>query len=283
MLRDKVAIITGGSRGIGKAITEAYLKEGARVTIVARTASELKSTLKEFKDFNLSKVTAVSTDVACVKKVKKFINKTLSSYGKIDILVNAAGLQAPIGAFIDVDSKDWIKNIHVNLIGTMLCCKHILPVMLSQKAGKIINFSGGGATSPRPNFSAYAVSKTAIVRFTEILAMEVKEYGISVNAISPGAINTRMHKEIIEAGTRAGERERIAALKIIKDGGASAKLVSELALFLASDASDGLTGKLISANWDKWKDLDKQMQHINDSSLYTLRRIDGVNFVEVKR
>jgi len=279
-IKDKVAIITGGSRGIGKAVAKAFLQEGARVAIAARSKIEVENSVQDLKQ--AGEIIGIATDVSKEVDVKNLVEQTLRHYGSFDILVNAAGVQGPIGPLIEVDIQEWINNIHTNLIGTVLCCKAVLPIMIDKRRGKIINFSGGGATSPRPNFSAYACSKAAIVRFTETLAMEVKYFGIDVNAIAPGAVNTRMIREIVDAGNKAGEKELTEAIIISQKEGTSPELAAELAVFLASKNSDGLSGRLISAVWDDWQNFDKNISNIKKSSLYTLRRIDGRNFVERK-
>jgi len=279
-LKNKVAIVTGGSRGIGRAVVKAFLKEGARVAIAARSRIEIDTTIKDLKQED--KLIGIATDVSKGEDVQNLVKDTLTQYGSLDILVNAAGVQGPIGPLIEVDMQEWINNIHTNLIGTVLCSKAVLRIMIDKKRGKIINFSGGGATSPRPNFSAYACSKVAIVRFTETLAIEVKDYGIDVNAIAPGGVNTRMMEEIIKAGNKSGETELSGAIKQSQKGGTSPELAAELVVFLASEHSNGLTGRLISAIWDDWKNFDKNISEITNSSLYTLRRIDSRNFVERK-
>ena len=272
-LENKVAIITGGARGIGKAVAISFIQEGAKVIIVARTKKEVRATEKKLRKLS-SKAVGIVADISKKRGVEKVVKKTLENFQTIDILVNCAGVQKPIGKFWQIDIVKWQENININLIGTALCCQLVLPIMIKNKKGKIINFSGGGATSPRPNFSAYACAKTAIVRLTEIIALEVKKYNIDVNAIAPGAVNTRMLEEVIEAGKKAGE-ELAEALKRNKAGGTPPELAAELAVFLASEESNGLTGKLISAVWDRWKDFKKIKKQLNSSSLYTLRRVDG--------
>jgi predicted dehydrogenase len=148
--------------------------------------------------------------------------------------------------------------------------------MRESGGGSIINISGGGATSPRENFSSYATSKAAIVRFSETLAMETRGDGIRVNCIAPGAMKTSMLEEVIKKGNKvAGEKEYEIARKIIVEGGASMERVAELALFLASDESNGITGKLISAVWDNWKQWPEHLKELNESDVYTIRRIAG--------
>ncbi|MFA5859201.1 MAG: SDR family oxidoreductase [Elusimicrobiota bacterium] len=274
-LKNKVAIITGGAGGIGRILVSTFINEGAVVVVTDINSAQLNKI--PVKTDRLIKIKA---DISKVKDVKLLLNKTISSFGTVDILVNAAAVQTPVGILTEVDSNDWIKTVNINLVGTMLCCKHVLPVMLSKKKGKIINFAGGGATFPRKYFSAYAVSKTAIVRFTEIIAEEVKGRGVDINAISPGSVYTGMIEDIIRAGKKAGASDLKTAVKVKNGGGVSPELAANLCVYLASDESDGITGKLISAVWDNWKGFSKNMSKIKNSSLYTLRRVDGIKIKE---
>jgi NAD(P)-dependent dehydrogenase (short-subunit alcohol dehydrogenase family) len=145
-------------------------------------------------------------------------------------------------------------------------------VMIHQGGGKVINLSGGGATSPRPYFSAYAASKSAVVRLTETLAEELKPFNIQVNAIAPGAVYTKMTREILAAGSAAGERA-LAEARRVQEEKTTPKAAAKLALFLASPESGGLTGRLISAVWDDWRSLPSRLEEVMVSELYTLRRI----------
>jgi 3-oxoacyl-[acyl-carrier protein] reductase len=155
-------------------------------------------------------------------------------------------------------------------------CRKLIPRFKQQRYGKVIQLSGGGATNPLPKISAYAVSKAAIVRFAETLAEEVRGSGIDVNAIAPGALNTRMLEEVLIAGPEmVGKEFYERSLKQQESGGASIERAAELALFLASSLSDGITGKLISAAWDNWEEWPKHLSELNKSDVYTLRRIVG--------
>ncbi len=275
-LKDKVALITGGSRGIGKAVALAFLREGARVAIAARSEDEIQDTVQELAKGG--PIIGMAADVSRQEDVQRLVEQTLGHFQRIDILVNGAGIQGPIGPLVEVDFDQWSYNLRVNLSGTVLCCKSVLPGMMAQKGGRIINFSGGGATGPRPNFSAYACSKAAIVRFTETLAVEVRGYGIEVNAIAPGAVNTRMLAEVIMAGDRSGEKEYQEAVGRRDAGGTPPESAADLAVFLSSEESDGITGKLISAPWDLWRDEEFCQRLREERDLGTLRRIDGKYF-----
>ena len=216
-------------------------------------------------------------DISSAKEVNTLYKEFRESGLTLHALINAAGVQPPIGAFELLDPKDWDRNLSINLFGTINMIRGVLPFFKSAEGGKIINFSGGGATSSRPNFSAYAVSKTAVVRLTEILAEELREYKIDVNAVAPGAINTGMLDEIIEAGAQAGD-EHERARKRKSEGGDPIERIVELCRFLISSESVGVTGKLLSAIWDDYKSevfLDRLRR---DPDFCTLRRIDAINF-----
>jgi len=160
------------------------------------------------------------------------------------------------------------------LYGVLLPCRAIIPHFKAQQRGKIINLSGGGATAPLPFISAYAASKAAVVRLTETLAEELRDYNIAVNAIAPGALNTRLLDEVLTAGPAAvGEKFFNKAIKQKEAGGAPLSLGASLCVWLGSAESDGITGKLLSAQWDPWRDLARRCDALRESDIYTLRRI----------
>jgi len=277
-LEGKIAVVTGGSRGIGKAVTEAFLKRGARVAIASRTEAEVEAAIQELA--NAGEIIGVRADVSNSKDVEALFAKARGKIGTVDILVNCAGIQEPIGGFKDVNFDDWVENIRVNLIGTAMCCKAVLPAMIEKRAGKIINFSGGGAGYSRPNFSAYAVSKAGVVRFTEILADELRDYNIQVNAVAPGMVETKMLEGIIDAGRERAGKEFDQVKERLAKGLDSAENVADLVCWLASENSNWLSGRLISAVWDPWREWKKNAPADMDDDLYTLRRIDGRKFIK---
>jgi len=270
-LQDKVAIITGAGRGTGRAIALAYAREGAHIVAVARTLEEIQQTAQEVQGLG-RRALAVRADVSRNSEVEAMVSAALGEFGRIDILVNCAGVYGPIGPLGVLDPEEWLQTIAVNLGGTFHCCRAVLPAIIRQRYGRIINLSGGGATAPRPNFSAYAVSKAAVVRLTETLAEEVRPYGIQVNAIAPGGVNTRLIDAVLTAGEAAG-KEALEEAKRLKAGqGTPPEEVAALAVFLASDASQGLTGRLISVVWDDWRSMASRIDRIMASDFYTLRR-----------
>jgi NAD(P)-dependent dehydrogenase (short-subunit alcohol dehydrogenase family) len=241
--------------------------------IAARTRSEVEETATQIKLLGQHAL-PLEVDISNHEDVTRMVAAAVQNFGKINVLVNNAGMQGPLGFVIDNDVSQWIQTIHVNLIGTFLCTRAVLPIMIKQSSGNIINLSGGGAVSPRPYFTAYAASKAAVVRFTESVAEEVKTFNIQVNAIAPGAINTSMVKQVLAAGEVVGDKELMAAKRQIESGGASPEKAADLAVFLASDRSKGLSGRLISAAWDDWQTMtEERIKQIMSTDLYTLRRV----------
>jgi NAD(P)-dependent dehydrogenase (short-subunit alcohol dehydrogenase family) len=210
------------------------------------------------------------------KQVQSLAYFTAQELGGCDILVNNAGIQGPIGPLDEVDWNEWKRTVEIDLFGVALPCRAFIPQMKQRGGGKIINLSGGGATNPRPFFSAYAAAKTAVVRLTENLAAELRPYHIDVNAIAPGPVKTRLTSETVAAGAeKIGATAHAEALRIEQEGGCPPQLAAELCIFLTGTECDGITGRLISARWDDWKSLPSRRHELNESDLYTLRRLVG--------
>lgn len=278
LLNGKVAIITGANQGLGLEISRKYVNAGASIIICARNGDLLSKAQKELTG-GLAPgqvIEMVPTDVSDIQSVEQLVKAALQRFSRIDILVNNAGIYGPMGPIEEVDWAQWIRAIEINLLGSILMSRAVLPTMKRQQKGKIIQLSGGGATNPMPNISAYAVSKAAIVRFSETLAEEVREYNIDVNAIAPGPLNSRMLDEVLAAGPeKVGQAFFDKSIKQKESGGAGFDQGAKLAVFLASDASNGITGKLISALWDNWEHWPEHIDELLSSDVYTLRRIAG--------
>jgi NAD(P)-dependent dehydrogenase (short-subunit alcohol dehydrogenase family) len=220
------------------------------------------------------KLIALTADVSALHDAQSVVETTLNQLGDIDILVNNAGIYGPKGMSEEVDWNEWRRAIEINLYGSVLMCRAVLPYLKARGSGKIVQLSGGGATNPLPGLSAYAVSKAAVIRFIETVAEEVRAHRIDVNAIAPGALNTRMLDEVLEAGPdKVGQAFYERALKQKQSGGTSLSKGADLAVFLGSSLSDGITGKLISAVWDPWSTLPEHLDDLAASDIYTLRRI----------
>jgi len=278
ILAGKKAIITGANQGLGFEIAKKYVQAGADVMLCARSATLLDAARAELEAMATpgQKIVADVSDVASEADVQILVANTLKALGGCHILVNNAGVYGPKGEIESVDWAEWVKTIEINVYGSILMCRALLPHFKAQRYGKVIQLSGGGATNPLPRISAYAVSKAAIVRFAETLAEEVRGIGIDVNAIAPGALNTRMLDEILQAGPeKVGQAFYDRSLQQKESGGAPLDKGADLALFLASAASDGITAKLISAVWDDWEHWADHLDELSFSDAYTLRRIAG--------
>jgi NAD(P)-dependent dehydrogenase (short-subunit alcohol dehydrogenase family) len=275
ILQNRTAIITGANQGLGKAIAETFVASGANVYLCARNDVLLEQVRDQIAENATAgqRVLAEPCDVSKPDQVEKLIHNAIDAFGKIDILVNNAGVYGPKGESESVDWDEWQQALEINLYGTVLPIRALLPHFKAAGGGKIINISGGGATNPLPRFSAYAASKAAVVRFSETIAEEVRSFHIDVNAIAPGALNTRLLDEVLDAGPAVvGENFYKRALEQKERGGAPLERGADLCVFLASAASDGITGKLISAIWDPWENLPEHQQQLQ-SDIYTLRRI----------
>ena len=278
LLTNKVAIITGANQGLGLEIAKKYATAGANLMLCARNQILLDGALKDVKQCITGDqiILAQQVDVSKEKEVSDVVESTLKQMGACHILVNNAGIYGPKGDVEDVDWAEWIKAIEINVYGSVLMCRELIPHFKNQRYGKVIQLSGGGATNPLPKISAYAVSKAAIVRFAESLAEEVRGFGVDVNALAPGALNTRMLEEILIAGPGVvGKDFYERSQKQKESGGASIDRAAELALFLASSRSDGITGKLISAAWDNWEEWPNHISELDTTDAFTLRRIVG--------
>jgi NAD(P)-dependent dehydrogenase (short-subunit alcohol dehydrogenase family) len=254
-LQNLVTVVTGASQGLGRAIAEQFVNEGAHVAICARDGALLETVRRRLEELANSgqRVLAYAGDVSSRDQMQELFRRTEQEIGLVYVLVNNAGVYGPKGPSESVDLDEWSRALEINLLGTFIPTRFAIAQMKKKGSGKIINLSGGGATNPLPRLSAYAASKAAVVRLTETLAEELREFSIAINAIAPGALNTRFLDEVLKAGPElvgSGFYER--ALKQRDSGGAPIEKGAALCVYLASPDSDGITGKLISALWDPW-------------------------------
>jgi len=252
-------VITGSSSGIGKFLADSLAARGHAVCRLARSPQEGFGFQCDVSDW-----TALRTCAGAVAKKWEVLNG----------LICCAGIQEPIGPAMGMDPLAWRKNLAVNLDGTFFAVRAFYPLLKKSPArAKVLCFSGGGATSPRPNFAAYGVSKAGVVRLVETLAAEWQGQPLDINAVAPGAIFTRMTEQVLARGAAvAGKVEFERASRQPRDDGAQLEKVLGLTEFLLSSKSDGITGKLISAAWDPWEKLHEFRQDL-DGDIYTLRRI----------
>jgi NAD(P)-dependent dehydrogenase (short-subunit alcohol dehydrogenase family) len=274
-MTSKFALITGGSRGLGAVFVRRFWLDGYSLGVVSRNEVDIHKVLNDLPQRGNQTATPFAFDLGRPTEVVRLIKRVKSTFPKLNVLLNNAASQGPIGTLESNDFADWQSAVQTNLLAPVALCQGLIPALTADGGGAIINLSGGGATGPRANFSAYATAKAGLVRFSETLAEELKPKDIRVNSIAPGAMRTAMLGEILAKGAVAGDREFSLASKIFEEGGASMDRVADLALFLASDAASGITGKLISAVWDNWDNWPQNLDELSTSDIYTLRRITG--------
>ena len=274
-LQGQNCLITGASRGLGAQIADSFWVAGANLVLVARSADSLSRLAAGFPKRADQRITTIVADLGNSAAPDQILAEAQRHFDSLNVLVNNAAIQGPIGPLWQNDWVEWQSTIQVNLLAPVALCRLCVPWMSSHaQRSKIINLSGGGGTGPRPNVSAYATAKAGIIRFTETLAEEVRDLKIDVNCIAPGAMNTAMLKALLAVGPEAaGQKEYAQALKVRDSGGADPAQAAALCVFLASSASDGLTGKLISAVWDPWQALPEHLEDLRRTDVYTLRRI----------
>lgn len=279
-LADKVAIITGGGRGIGRAIALTYAREGARLALVARTVSELDETARQAEVLG-AETLVIPGDISDQSQVDEMLSKTLERFSTIDILVNNAGVLGPIGPLQDTEFSEFTRTFQVNVFGTFLCCRAVLPVMLEKNQGKIINVTSGApftdAAPIRWPISgwcyevAYLSSKAAMDSLTELLSYQVVDKNIEVNAMIPiGPSKMSEEASRHQLGVEIGCLPLDPQYPVTDD---PTERSANLSLFLASDASDGLSGRLFMV-FDDFTNLANRIPEIMSSDAYTLRRVE---------
>ncbi len=274
-LSGRNAIITGASQGLGKVIAEHFLREGADVVLCARNEAELTATRDELAAMAPErKVLARACDVANEQQVNELIAFALRELGSVHVLVANAGVYGPMGPAESVDLDEWRRALDINLFGLLLPARALIPHFKQANYGKMVVLSGGGATNPLPNISCYAASKAAAVRLMETLAEELRSSHVDVNAVAPGALKTRLVDQVLAAGPeKVGEAFFSKNKKWSEEGATPLELGASLCVYLASPESDGITGKLISAQWDPWQKLHERRDELAKSDIYCLRRI----------
>jgi len=262
-------VLTGSSTGIGRALAARLLARGHRVWGLARS---------DQTDFVAPHPGAFFTsrcDVATWSEVERVAAAVANAWPHVDGLVTCAGLQGEIGRAVTADPAKWSATVRANLDGTYFAIRAFDALFArAPRRAKIVCFSGGGATKPRAQFSAYGVAKAGVVRLVETIAEEERARPLDINAIAPGAINTRLTDEVLALGPAVvGEAEFAAAKKQRTTGGGSLETALDCVEWLLSPASDGISGRLLSAPWDPWPTLDTHRAELAASDIYTLRRI----------
>lgn len=274
-MKKKIIFITGASSGLGESLAKYFARAGYNLLLVDKNKLLLEELSTKLSSETGQQIRPLVCNLANTQELENLIEKVKSELLSLDVLINNAAIHGPIGPLLKNDLGLWNEVIQINLLAPVALCKAFFP-LISQTKGLIINLSGGGATAPRENFSAYATAKAGLVRFSETLAHEAKPYGVRVNSIAPGAMKTALLSEVVEKGAKiAGQSEYDLAKKVIKEGGADMNQVAELINFLISDKGLKITGKLISSIWDNWGNWSEHIEDLSENDVYTLRRIVG--------
>ena len=275
---ESAVLISGGTSGLGFQSAKYFVNRGHSVVICGRNQDSVATATKALTAFatNTQRILGATCDVSVEDSVVE-LSKTISKSNlKIEVLLCNAGVIGPIDSFLESDFLDWRNAFTVNLYGTVNLVREFLPSMLKRNSGRVIHISGGGATSPLFGMSGYAASKAAAVRFIETLALENKETAVTFNSVAPGMLKTKLLDLMLDAGPHRIGKELYAKSVLKADAPSdSTSLALELIYFLASKKSEGISGKLISAEWDNWKEWPAHLKDLSSSDLYTLRRITG--------
>ncbi len=267
-LRGQVAIVTGGGRGLGREFAIALAASGASVGVIARSEHQLNETVSRIRKAG-GKALASPGDVASPAAVQKILDEVQDKFGPVNLLVSNAGAVGPIAPLAESDPFEWWHSVEVNVRGTFLSARAVLPGMIARGCGRIIHISSGAGAMTLPYLSAYVVSKTAQLRFSEVLAAEVKEHGISVFAISPGTVRTSMAEHSLESP--GGKKYLPWFRKIFEEGrDVPPDHAVNLVLLLASGRADALSGRLLGIA-DNVEDMIERAEEILQKDLFTLR------------
>jgi NAD(P)-dependent dehydrogenase (short-subunit alcohol dehydrogenase family) len=269
-----LAIVTGASRGLGRLCARELAAHSVRLLLVARDQMALADVAIEIKaKYPGSEVTTLGCDLGDPNAPQR-VREAADHIGRVAILVNNAAVQGPIGPAWEVPSREFEEAVRLDFLVPVALCRALIPSMKATGRGWIINISGGGATGPRPMFSAYAAAKTALVRFTETLAIETAPHGIRVNAVAPGAFASGITKVVNSSAENAGEAEVATARKLLdSEDTANAEKAARLVVYLTVGEGRDVTGKLISAVWDRWDSFHRYPEVVAHKDIFTLRRI----------
>ena len=266
-----MALVTGAGRGIGRAIAFALSHAGASVAICARSEQEISVTAKEIRDGHRHAL-AIRADVTDRRNVELMVTQVEREMGRVDLLVNNAGVHGPIGPLVATDPDEWWRTMDVNLRGPLYCCRAVLPAMVGRGRGRVVNVSSGAGFAAWPMVSSYSVSKAALYRLTENLAAETKEHGVRVFAISPGLVRTAMSED----GLSSAEPSVAQLFQGSFDAGAAIppERAGELVVYLASGEADALSGRCLDVHYDA-RDMVARAREIQQRDLYVMRLREG--------
>ena len=273
MIQSKLVFITGATGVLGSALMNCFWKSGWSLALSARDEHKLKALIDKLEKRVGQSLFIFPCDLSDPIQVNKVALNAISILPRIDALVNTAAIHGPIGPFIENDQSLWHKAMQVNFLSPIALCKFFGELMKEKGHGSIVNISGGGGAGNRPNFSSYACAKTALIRFSEIFSSELLSSGVRVNCVAPGLMKSKMLLEATDNKSSLTPKEISAAMEVIASNENSLYEVEKLVLFLAGDESAEISGKLISAVWDRWDVWPSYAAELKETDLYTLRRI----------
>ena len=277
-LRGRVALVTGGGRGIGRVIASSLASAGATVAVMARTSAEVVDTATQL-DAAGGRVMPLTADVTDSRAVEFAVERIEQWFGAIDLLVNNAGISGPMAPLWEVDADDWIRTMDVNLRGTFVCTRVVLPSMIARRQGRIINIASHAGVHRWPLVSAYAVSKSAVIKFTENLAVETRACGVAAFAVHPGTVSAGMTTALLDANppidSSAGRVANWFRQQIADGRGVPPERTGDLVLTLASGRADALSGRYVTA----YDDLEELIRRSDEIQRNDLRRL-GLREVE---
>jgi len=266
-LSGRNAIVTGGGRGIGKEIAEGLARAGAAVAITGRSAPHLDDTVDGIRKAG-GRAVAIPADVSKDEDVKRIFESAERELGEISILVNNAAIEGPLGPLWLNDPVAWRRCLDTNVWGPIIMSQAVLPGMVERRFGHIINVASGGGLFPVPYDTGYSTTKAALIRLSEVMAIEAQEFGVFVFSIHPGVVHTGMSDTVMDSAD--GQKWMPGYAAAVERGQTPIEKASQICVFLASGAADGLTGRFLSVN-DDWEALAARAQEIRDGDMYTLR------------
>jgi len=272
-LNGACVLVTGGSTGIGVAVVRDCARAGGRIGICARTKSNVEAAVAELRSEGFADVAGYQCDVTDEEQLEQTMDALESRFGLMKAVVHCAAVLGPIGPILDVDPGEWRKAVQTNLFGTFQVVQSCGRRLARNGGGRIVLFSGGGATAPFPNYSAYACGKVATVRLAETAAAEWSDSDVQVNCVAPGFVITRIHDQTLAAGSKAGIDYLARTKAEIEAGGTPARVGAAAAVFLISEAAHGITGKLLAAVYDDYTSWPHHLAELAESDVFTLRRI----------
>jgi 3-oxoacyl-[acyl-carrier protein] reductase len=274
--KNRLVMITGATRGLGLLVARKFWNAHHDLVILSRRESDLERVSADFhvKSIAGQKIHPFLFDLKNISLIPDLMKEIRDSIGSPDIVINNAAVQGPIGPLQTNDWEEWRTCLDVCLLAPIKICQEVIPAMIMNNYGRIVNISGGGATGPRPNFSSYATAKCGLVRFSETLAQELSPHNITVNCVSPGAMNSELTKKILDAGVdSAGQKEYEVAKRLVEDNPHTEIKAADLVFLLTTEPFSGINGRILSAVWDPLDKIPRISAKLMGTDVYTLRRI----------